>query len=119
VKDGASLLDAPIVAAADDAALMDQHGANRNAALVSTAHRFFDRRIQEDIHATDCASLRVLPQTGGNAAFRPRPFRPARLPRREPGGASFLVARFLAELFPFLCPAFMIIAIVAARRIIG
>jgi hypothetical protein len=50
VQDRAAPLHAPVVAASDDAAVMHEHGSDRNAAFVESPLRFSDRGREKFVH---------------------------------------------------------------------
>jgi len=64
MKHRTSLLDASIMAATANPAAMDQHGADWNAAFVSTAQRFVNRCRKKGVHTADFAlSAQLGPRT--------------------------------------------------------
>ena len=78
VQDGAAVLHAAVVAAADDAAIDDQHRADRNTPLGQPLPGFVDRDLQEGVH--DIArGFRLWargchrgPSVSGRSSVRPR-----------------------------------------------
>ena len=58
MEDGAAALNAPVVPAPDDAAVMHEDRADRNATLVLAGSRLVDRRLHEFVH-TNVSNFRL------------------------------------------------------------
>ena len=135
VQDRASLLHAPVVAAAQDTAAVNEDRSDRNPAFGQTAFCFLERSREKRIHDAHFASS-VLRGThfardisrdhrvGGNVmlhmalVFLVIGIIAVLLGFTTIAGASFAIAKLLAGLFLALFLVFLVIGLIAARRII-